>query len=219
VHPEPSLRLQVGTDPTVWVLEGTDYDALAAELAGATGPVVLPVVAPFQGQLVLSPQRAGTFSLLGPPTVGGPHPVGDDPSGGGGPHPVGGPAALGEPSGGGPHPVGGPVGGSAALGEPSGGGPHPVGDAPTVGGPHPVGGAPTVYLPSVTAATRGSPVFTLASGDDLAAAEQKVVDAMTNSTRLTLQISTPSGSGLLVLNGATMAFAVLLPPAAQAGQP
>ena len=97
---EPSRWLQIGTDPTPWVLEGTDHGLLAAQVAQATGPVVLPVVSPLRGRLVLSLRNAGTFSLLGGPCVGGPHPVGDPPDVGG-PHPVG--AA---PSPRGPHPVG-----------------------------------------------------------------------------------------------------------------
>jgi hypothetical protein len=214
VPPEPSLWLQIGTDPTPWVLEGTDYDSLAAELARATGPVVLPVVSPLQGRLVLSLRNAGTFSLLGSPSVGGPHPVGDPPKVGG------------------PHPVGDP---------PSGGhGPHPVGHSLASGHPHTVGDAssaqtrPVVYLPSVTAANPGSPVNVLDSGTDLAAVEQDIIDAMNRGTPLTLpvagrdiidatdiigaidrgtdltpQISARSGRGVLVLNGAALTFAVL----------
>ncbi len=212
--PEPSLWLQIGTDPTPWVLEGTDYDSLAAELARATGPVVLPVVSPLQGRLVLSLRNAGSFSLLGSPSVGGPHPVGDPPKVGG------------------PHPVGDP---------PSGGhGPHPVGHSLASGHPHTAGDAssaqtrPVVYLPSVTAANPGSPVNVLDSGTDLAAVEQDIIDAMNRGTPLTLpvagrdiidatdiidaidrgtdltpQISARSGRGVLVLNGAALTFAVL----------
>jgi hypothetical protein len=196
MNPEPNLWLQIGTDPTPWVLEQTDYDALAAQLAGATAPVVLPVVSPLQGRLVLSPRSAGTLSLLHSPWVGGPHPVGEPPTVGG------------------PHPVGD---------EPSGGGPHPVGEPP------PSGGSPAVYLPSVTAGNPGSPVNVLAPGTDLATVEQDIINAMSQSDCLTLQVmardivdatnvglppvalpaSARSGSGQLVLNGATLAFAVL----------
>jgi hypothetical protein len=208
VNPEPNLWLQIGTDPTPWVLADTDYDSLAAQLSGATGPVVLPVVSPLQGQLVLSPRAAGAVSLLRTPWVGGPHPVGDPPTVGG-PHPVGDPPAV--------------------------GGPHPVGDEPSVGGPHPVGeppapgGSPAVYLPSVTGGNPGSPVNVLAPGTDLATVQQDIVDAMNQGTFLTLevvqrvivdatnvglspvalQVSARSGNGQLVLNGAGLAFAVL----------
>lgn len=204
--PESSLWLQIGTDPTPWVLEGTDYDSLAAELAQATGPVVLPVVSPLHGRLVLSLRNAESFSLLSAPSVGGPHPVGDPPKVGG-PHPVGD-----SPSGGhGPHPVG-----------------HSLGDASSAQT------SPVVYLPSVTAANPGSPVNVLDPGTDLAAVEQDIIDAMNRGTSLTLsvvardiidatdiidaidsgtgltpQISESSGHGVLVLNGAVLAFAVL----------
>lgn len=201
MSPEAGLWLQIGTDPTPWVLEATDYDSLAAELAQATGPVVLPVVSPLQGRLVLSLRNAGTFSLLGSPSVGGPHPVGD-PTKVGGPHPVG----------------------SAPLSAD----PGPSGDAPSTQT------SSVVYLPSVTAANPGSPVNVLDAGTDLAAVEQDIIDAMNRGTPLTLsvaeryiidatdvidaidsgtaltpQISVRSGHGVLVLNGAELAFAVL----------
>ena len=196
MNPEPNLWLQIGTDPTPWVLADTDYDSLAAQLAGATGPVVLPVVSPLQGRLVLSPRAAGTLSLFRTPWVGGPHPVGNPPTVGG------------------PHPVGG---------DPSGGGPHPVGNQPTPGG------SPAVYLPSVTAANPGSPVNVLPPGTDLATVEQNIINAMNGGPSLTLEVverdivdatnvglppvalpvSARSGSGQLVLNGTTLAFAVL----------
>jgi hypothetical protein len=67
----------------------------------------------------------------------------------------------------------------------------------------------------VTAATQESPGYALDPGTDLAALERDIVAAMTGGTRLTLQISAPSGGGLLVLNGAVLAFAVL----AQVGPP
>jgi len=205
---EQSLWLQIGTDPTPWVLEGTDYDSLAAELAQATGPVVLPVVSPLQGRLVLSLRNAGTFSLLGSPSVGGPHPVGD-PTKVGGPHPVGDAPSPGH----GPH----PVGHSLASGDASG--------AQTT---------PVVYLPSVTAANPGWPVNVLDLGTDLATVERDIIDAMNRGASLTLpvlgrviidaadvtdaidsgtaltpQISASSGRGVLVLNGTALAFAVL----------
>ncbi len=196
--PEQSLWLQIGTDPTPWVLADTDYGSLPAQLEHATSPIVLAVVSPLQGQLVLSPRAAGSFSLLGSPSVGGPHPVGD-------------PLSV--------------------------GGPHPVGDAPAAQT------TPVVYLPSVIAGNPGSPVNVLEPGSDLAAVAQNIIDAMNNGTVLTLQvverdiidatdvtnaiksgtpisseISARSGSGVLVLNGATLAFAVLAQVATQAGQ-
>lgn len=184
---EPSLWLQIGTDPTPWVLENTVFGLLAAELGGATGPVVLPVVSPLRGQLVLSPRNVETVSLLGTPSVGGPHPVGDPPIEGHGPHPVG-------------HSLAGPV----------------------------------VYLPSVTSANPGWSVNVLEPDTDLAAVERDIIGAMNRGTPVTLsvvervvldaadvidaigrgsdltpRISARSGGGVLVLNGATLAFAVL----------
>jgi hypothetical protein len=150
VHPEPGLRLQIGTDPTGWVLQDANEDAVAGELAQATGPVVFPVAAPLQGRLVLSPRCAATVSLRRPPSVGGAHPTG-------------------------------------ATG-------------PT---------RPVMYLPSVTAATQESPGYALDPGTDLAALEQDIVAAMTGGTRISLQMSTLSGGGLLVLNGAVLDFVVL----------
>jgi hypothetical protein len=205
---EQSLWLQIGTDPTPWVLEGTDYDSLAAELAQATGPVVLPVVSPLQGRLVLSLRNAGTFSLLGSPSVGGPHPVGD-PTKVGGPHPVGDAPSPGH-------------------------GPHPVGHSLASGDASSAQTTPVVYLPSVTAADPGWPVNVLDPGTDLATVEQDIIDAMNRGTSLTLPVaerdiidatdvtdaidsgtaltpetSASSGRGVLVLNGAALAFAVL----------
>jgi hypothetical protein len=67
------IFLQIGTDPTAWVLEGTDPDTVAAQLSQATGPVVLPVVDPLQGDLVVSPSAAA-ISVQGPPAAHGWHP-------------------------------------------------------------------------------------------------------------------------------------------------
>ena len=66
-----------------------------------------------------------------------------------------------------------------------------------------------MYLPSVTAATQESPGYALDPGADLAALEQDIVAAMTGGTRISLQMSTLSGGGLLVLNGAVLDFVVL----------
>jgi hypothetical protein len=58
--------VQIGTDPTAWVLENTDVDTVAAQLSQATGPVVLPIIGPLQGDLVLSPSAAATISVQRP---------------------------------------------------------------------------------------------------------------------------------------------------------
>jgi hypothetical protein len=150
MHPEPGLRLQIGTDPTTWVLQDGDEYAIARDLSQATGPLVLPVVAPLQGRLVLSPQCAATVSLLRPSPSAGAHPTG----------------------------VIGPT-------------------------------RPVMYLPSATSATQESPGHALDPDTDLAALEQDIIAAMIGGTLLTLQISTLSDAGLLVVNGALLAFVVL----------
>ncbi len=67
------IFLQIGTDPTSWILEDADPDAVAAQLSQATGPVVLPVVAPLQGNLVVSPSAAA-ISVQKPPATHSLHP-------------------------------------------------------------------------------------------------------------------------------------------------
>jgi hypothetical protein len=197
---QDDLVLEIETDPTAWVLQDTDSDAVAEKLKQATGPgpIVLPVTAPLEGRLVLSPQRAGAISFHGA------HPIGDSPHG--------------------PHPIGHSAHGA-----------HPIGDY-YPRGPHPIGDSPVLYLPSVTAAAEGSPVYVLHRNADLAAVERDIIAAMTHGhrltlpiarrdiiaaetdgTRRTLQVSASSGGGTLVLNGAALAFVVLVPPAAPAG--
>ena len=48
------IYLRIGTDPTAWVLENAEPDTVAAQLSQATGPVVLAVAGPLQGNLVVS---------------------------------------------------------------------------------------------------------------------------------------------------------------------
>ena len=60
------IYLRIGTDPTAWVLENADLDTVAAQLSQATGPVVLPVAGPLQGNLVVSPSAAATISVQRP---------------------------------------------------------------------------------------------------------------------------------------------------------
>jgi hypothetical protein len=68
------IFLQIGTDPTGWVLENAEPDTVAAQLSQATGPVVLPVVGPLQGDLVVSPSAAATISMRRPSPTHGAHP-------------------------------------------------------------------------------------------------------------------------------------------------
>jgi hypothetical protein len=68
------IILQIGADPTGWVLENAEPDTVAAQLSQATGPVVLPVVGPLQGNLVVSPSAAATISVQRPSPAHGAHP-------------------------------------------------------------------------------------------------------------------------------------------------
>jgi hypothetical protein len=68
------IFLQIGTDPTGWILENAEPDTVAAQLSHATGPVVLPVVGPLQGDLVVSPSAAATISVRRPSPTHGAHP-------------------------------------------------------------------------------------------------------------------------------------------------
>jgi hypothetical protein len=68
------IFLRIGTDPTAWVLENAEPDTVAAQLSQATGPVVLPVMGPLQGDLVVAPSAAATISVRRPSPVHGTHP-------------------------------------------------------------------------------------------------------------------------------------------------
>jgi hypothetical protein len=68
------IFLRIGTDPTAWVVENAEPDTVAAQLSQATGPVVLPVIGPLQGDLVVAPSAAATISVQRPSPVHGTHP-------------------------------------------------------------------------------------------------------------------------------------------------
>ena len=68
------IFLRIGTDPTAWALENADPGTVTAQLSQATGPVVLPVAGPLQGDLVVSPPAAATISVQRPSPVHGLHP-------------------------------------------------------------------------------------------------------------------------------------------------
>jgi hypothetical protein len=68
------IFLRIGTDPTAWVLENADPDTVATQLSQATGPVVLPVAGPLQGDLVVAPRAAATMSVQRPSPGHGSHP-------------------------------------------------------------------------------------------------------------------------------------------------
>ncbi|MBV9204539.1 MAG: hypothetical protein JO037_03840 [Actinobacteria bacterium] len=162
MDPQPTARVQIGTDPTFWVVPASQ-DAIAGQLQQAAGPVDLPVADPLNGLLVLSALAAGWVTVLpGAPDTGGTHPTGTA----------------------------------------SPRGTHPTGDRAQT--------AAAVYLPSLTAATPSTPGHLLATGTEVATTAEDIRAAMTNGTRLTLQLNADSGGGLLVLNGAALAFVVLV---------
>ena len=68
------IFLQIGTDPTGWVLEDVEPDQVAAQLSQAESPVVLPVVGPLEGDLVVSPAVAATIAVRMPSAMHGAHP-------------------------------------------------------------------------------------------------------------------------------------------------
>jgi hypothetical protein len=143
------IFLRIGTDPTAWILENAEPDTVGAQLSQATGPVVLPVVGPLQGDLVVSPSAAATISVQRPSPTHGLHPS------------------------------------HIALPR-----------------------WPVLYLPSPTGPTPDSPGYPLAPGTDLAALEQDIVAAMSGRTVLSIQLADIPG-GVVLLNGAALAFAVL----------
>jgi len=89
-----------------------------------------------------------------------------------------------------------------------------------IGGSHPTGGPeitrPVVYLPSMTGASQSSPGYPLEPSTDLSELQRQITDAMAQGTRLIVRL--PDGE-FLVLDGASLAFAVLAQVAAKAGRP
>jgi hypothetical protein len=67
-----------------------------------------------------------------------------------------------------------------------------------------------LYLPSTTGPHKGLPGYTLSRDYELLVVQQKIKDAMTGGTMLTLELET--GTGVLALSGATLSYAVLCPP-------
>jgi hypothetical protein len=75
-----------------------------------------------------------------------------------------------------------------------------------------------LYVPQPEGPTAAAPGYTLSGGTDLTVLQQNITDAMVASSVLTLEVSLPPlGMGTAVLNGATLAFAVVCPP--HAGRP
>lgn len=144
-----NIFVQIGTDPTAWVLESTAPDTVAARLSQATGPVVLPIVDPLQGNLIVSPSAAATISVARPSPLHGLHP--------------------------------------SHIASPQ---------------------WPVLYLPSPTGPTQDSPGYPLEPNTDLAALEQDIIAAMSEGTVLSIRVADIQG-GVVLLNGATLGFAVL----------
>jgi hypothetical protein len=143
------IILGIGTDPTAWVLENAEPDTVATQLSQATGPVVLPVIGPLQGDLIMSPSAAATISVQRPPSAHGWHPS------------------------------------HIALPQ-----------------------WPVLYLPSPTGPTPDSPGYPLDPDTDLAALERDIMAAMSGGTFLSIRLADIQG-GVVLLNGATLGFAVL----------
>jgi hypothetical protein len=75
---------------------------------------------------------------------------------------------------------------------------------------------PSLYLPTVTGATQ-IPGYALPADTDPAVLEQSIITAMTDGSTLTvpLGMTVASPGGMVLLNGASLAFAVICPAAAQ----
>jgi hypothetical protein len=78
-------------------------------------------------------------------------------------------------------------------------------------GSHPTGAvlqAPVIYVPSASVPTQDAPGYSLPRGTNMEQLQRDVVRAMTEGTFVTVQTSSVPG-GALLLNGATLAYAVL----------
>jgi hypothetical protein len=61
-----AAELLIGTDPTTWYFESSEYDTVAAKLAPPAGPFAVRVFSPLEGRLVLNPLAAGSVALTNP---------------------------------------------------------------------------------------------------------------------------------------------------------
>jgi hypothetical protein len=69
-----------------------------------------------------------------------------------------------------------------------------------------------LYVPSATGPTVDFPGYSLAQSADLDTLQQDVVAAMSDGSSIRVQVSDGIESGVLVLNGAALSFAVFCPP-------
>lgn len=70
---------------------------------------------------------------------------------------------------------------------------------------------PTLYFPSPTGFRVDSPGYALSRETDLSVLQQRIEAAMREGTILTIDVTTETGGGIAVLNGAELSFAVLSP--------
>jgi len=75
---------------------------------------------------------------------------------------------------------------------------------------------PALYVPTVTGAPQASG-YALPANTDLAALQQGIITAMTDGStlRVPLRMSVASPGGMVMLDGASLAFAVICPAAGQ----
>lgn len=72
--------------------------------------------------------------------------------------------------------------------------------------------SPGVYVASAAGPHKSLPGYVLAPGYNLQALETEVIAAMTGKTTLSIALDEGLGGGVLVLSGATLAYAVLCLP-------
>jgi hypothetical protein len=73
--------------------------------------------------------------------------------------------------------------------------------------------SPAVYVASATGPHKGLPGYILAPGYKLPALEQQIINAMTGQKTLSVDLEPgPGDSGVLLLSGVTLSYAVLCPP-------
>jgi hypothetical protein len=73
--------------------------------------------------------------------------------------------------------------------------------------------SPAVYVASATGPHKALPGYILAPGYKLSALEQQIINAMTGQQTLTVDLEPgPGDSGVLLLSGVTLSYAVLCTP-------
>lgn len=72
----------------------------------------------------------------------------------------------------------------------------------------------TMYLPSPAGVSGADPGYALPVGTDLGALGDQITSAMGSGGSVTVPVSSAVGSGVTLLNGASLSFALLCPPPA-----